>query len=420
MDHETNRDFCGRPVFSIIKLTVQDGRRCIPKGMNNFILDNRTRVYFGRGCVREYLACLIRDQETVMLAYGSGSIKKNGVYDEILYILKREGKNVVEFGQIGPGPTYEKVEEGIRLAREQKAELILGVGGGSVMDCCKAISLGAVYQGDLWENFWEKSGIVDFTPLPLGVVVTAGESGSECNGVSILTNEEKKARIGREYEKCSPAFALMDPSYCFSEPKEQMASGGFAALFHVMEIYFSEPDEDNVSDDISEALMGSLVRNLRKAWENPQDYQTRSNLLWASAMAKNRMIKLGKRGDFICRQLEEQLELYTGCSHGAAAAVIGPAYYRRLCLERPEKFVRFAAQVWQLPEEDSSREELAAAGIRALSGFIREFGLPSTLRQLGIQKKSQLKAMAEACSPTPGSYRAMSHEELEEILQECF
>ena len=386
--------------------------------MNNFIFENRTRVYFGRGCVKEYLASLVRNYETVMLAYGRGSIKKNGIYDELLYILQKEGKTIVEFSGITPNPTYEKAMEGIRLVRDKRAELILGVGGGSVMDCCKAMALGAAYEGNWWKDYWERNGIIDFSVLPLGVIVTAEGSGSACNGTSVLVKGKKK--IGRDYEKCSPVFALIDPVYTFSESPAQVLANGIASLSHVMEIYFSRPDEDNVSDDLAEALMKSIIRNLKKAAEDSENYEARSNLLWASALAKNRIIKVGKRGDFTCRQIERQLEAHTGCLHGQDCAVLRPAYYRRLCGEQPGKFARFAVNVWAAPTEGRTEEELAREGVQALTDFINGLGLPKNLRELGVKNTAALKQIAEECTSTAGSYREMGHEEILQLLEECF
>ena len=386
--------------------------------MNNFIFENRTRVYFGRGCVKEYLASLVRNYETVMLAYGRGSIKKNGIYDELLYILQKEGKTIVEFSGITPNPTYEKAMEGIRLVRDKRAELILGVGGGSVMDCCKAMALGAAYEGNWWKDYWERNGIIDFSVLPLGVIVTAEGSGSACNGTSVLVKGKKK--IGRDYEKCSPVFALIDPVYTFSESPAQVLANGIASLSHVMEIYFSRPDEDNVSDDLAEALMKSIIRNLKKAAEDSENYEARSNLLWASALAKNRIIKAGKRGDFTCRQIERQLEAHTGCLHGQDCAVLRPAYYRRLCGEQPGKFARFAVNVWAAPAEGRTEEELAREGVQALTDFINGLGLPKNLRELGVKNTAALKQIAEECASTAGSYREMGHEEILQLLEECF
>ena len=389
--------------------------------MNNFIFENATKVLFGKGCVKEYLCCLIKGcGDTVMLAYGGGSIKKNGVYDEVVSILKKAGKNIVEFPGIMANPTYAKVLEGAKLARESRAGLILGVGGGSVMDCCKAVSIAARYDGDVWEDFWARPGIFDFEPLPLGVIVTVAGTGSECNGGAVITNEELKIKTGRDYPKCNPRFALLDPTYTYSVPKFQMVSGSFDILSHIMEIYFSGPDEDNVSDDIAEALMRNVIRNLRAAIQNPEDYTARSNLMWDATMAENRIIKLGKRTDFQCHQMEHQLGAYTDCNHGAGLAVLHPTYYLHIYKDGLAKFKRFATEVWNISSDGKTDEETARAGIDELERFIREIGLPATLQELGIHGDVDLKAVADSCAVVPGSYRKLTQEEIFEIFKECF
>lgn len=389
--------------------------------MNNFIFENATKVLFGKGCVKEYLCCLIKGcGDTVMLAYGGGSIKKNGVYDEVVSILKKAGKNIVEFSGIMANPTYAKVLEGAKLARESQAGLILGVGGGSVMDCCKAVSIAARYDGDVWEDFWARPGIFDFEPLPLGVIVTVAGTGSECNGGAVITNEELKIKTGRDYPRCNPRFALLDPTYTYSAPKFQMVSGSFDILSHIMEIYFSGPDEDNVSDDIAEALMRNVIRNLRAAIRNPEDYTARSNLMWDATMAENRIIKLGKRTDFQCHQMEHQLGAYTDCNHGAGLAVLHPTYYRHIYKDGLAKFKRFATEVWDISSDRKTDEETARAGIDELERFIREIGLPATLQELGIHGDVDLKAVADSCAVVPGSYRKLTQEEIFEIFKECF
>lgn len=389
--------------------------------MNNFIFENATKTFFGKGCVKEYLTCLSKHYgQTVMLAYGGGSIKKNGVYDEVMESLKKAGKHVIEFSGIMANPTYSKVMEGAKLARENKVELIIGVGGGSVMDCCKAISMAAVYDGDIWTDFWARPGIIEFDPLPLGVVVTVAGTGSEMNGGAVITNEALKIKTGRDYPKCNPKFTLMDPTYTFSVPKRQMVSGGFDVLSHIMETYFSEPNEDNVSDDISEALMRGVIRDLRAAIKSPEDYTARSNLMWESTMGENRIIKLGKRMDFECHQMEHQLGAYTNCNHGAGLAVLHPVYYRHIYKEGLPKFQKFAVNVWGISQEGKTEEELARSGVEALADFIKEIGLPTTLRELGVNESTDLKAIADSCNLAPGSYKKMTHEEIFTIFQECF
>ena len=389
--------------------------------MNNFIFENATKVYFGKGCVKEYLSCLAKKHgDKVLLAYGGGSIKKNGIYDEVISILKKAGKTIIEFSDIMANPTYAKVLEGAKLAKENQVDWILGIGGGSVMDCCKAVSMAAVSKKDIWDEYWAKPGIVDFEPLPLGVIVTVAGTGSECNGGAVITNETLKIKTGRDYPQCNPKFVLMDPVYTYSVPIKQMVSGGFDILSHIMETYFSEPNENNVSDDISEALMQSVIKNIRAAIKNPKDYTARSNILWTSTMAENRIIKLGKKCDFQCHQMEHQLGAYTNCNHGYGLAVLHPVYYRHIYKDGLKKFVAFAENVWKIEKGEKTDEELAKAGVEALADFIKEIGLPTTLRELGLDNQDKLKEIADSCNLAPGSYKKMTHEEILEIFQECF
>lgn len=388
--------------------------------MNNFIFENGTKVFFGKGCVKEYLACLTKGYgDTIMVVCGNDSVKKSGIYDEVVSILNRTGKQLAEFSGITASPTYAEVLEGAKLARKHQAGLLLGVGGGPVMDCCKAISIAARYDGEAWENFWARPGILDFEPLPVGVIATEAGTGSECSGKAVITNQTLRVKTGRDYPKCNPKFALMDPSYTLSVSKSQMVSGGFDTLSHIMEIYFSGPDEDNVSDDMAQALMGNVIRNLRAAIGNPENYTARSNLMWAGAMAENRIIKLGKRADFQCRQMARQLEAYADCDHGGGLAVLQPVYYRHIYKDGPGKFKRFAAEVWGISPEGKTDEEIACAGIDALEDFIREMGLPATLRELGVDENMDLKAIADSCAIVSGGYRRLTHGEIFEIFREC-
>ncbi len=389
--------------------------------MNNFIFENGTKVIFGKGCVKEYLSCFLKHYgNNVMLAYGGGSIKKNGIYDEIMGVLEKDGKTIVEFNGIMANPTYAKVTEGAKLARENQVDVILAVGGGSVMDCSKAISMAAKYDGDLWSDYWAKPGIIDFEPVPLCVIVTVSGTGSEMNGGAVITNEELKVKTGRDYPKCNPKLALLDPTYTFSVPVKQMVSGGFDSLSHIMEIYFSAPDEPNVSDDIAEALMRGVIRDLRAAIKNPKDYTARSNLMWEAVMAENRIIKLGKKTDFECHMMEHQLGAFTDCNHGAGLAVLHPVYYRHIYKEGIAKFKRFAMEVWGISGNGRADEEIALAGIDALEKFISEIGLPNKLRDLGVDEKTDLKAVADSCTCVQGAYKAMTHEEIHEIFKECY
>lgn len=384
--------------------------------MNNFIFENKTRVYFGKGGVKEHLGGLLRNYgETVMLAYGGGSIKRSGVYDEIMGILHAAGKRVVEFDGIMPNPTYAKVQVGAKLARENHVDLILAVGGGSVSDCCKVISAQANLDEDIWEMQYTKHTLpAKF--IPLGTIVTVFGTGSEMNSGAVITHEEKKikgALWGAQAE-----FAFLDPSYSLSVPMKQVISGAFDTLSHAMETYFGKPEENNLSDDIGEAVMRSVIRNIRVLLTEPENYEARSELAWASAMAENGILKIGKVTDFQAHQIEHQLGAYTNCNHGAGLAVIHPVLYRHICKAGAARFARWARNVWGIVPKDSD-EETALAGVEALAAFIREIGLPTTFAQLGIPADTDLRAIAESTNITAGCCRKLTGDEIYEILCEC-
>lgn len=384
--------------------------------MNNFIFENKTRVYFGKGGVKEHLGGLLRNYgETVMLAYGGGSIKRSGVYDEIMGILHAAGKRVVEFDGIMPNPTYAKVQVGAKLARENHVDLILAVGGGSVSDCCKVISAQANLDEDIWEMQYTKHTLPTKF-IPLGTIVTVFGTGSEMNSGAVITHEEKKikgALWGAQAE-----FAFLDPSYSLSVPMKQVISGAFDTLSHAMETYFGKPEENNLSDDIGEAVMRSVIRNIRVLLTEPESYEARSELAWASAMAENGILKIGKVTDFQAHQIEHQLGAYTNCNHGAGLAVIHPVLYRHICKAGAARFARWARNVWGIVPKDSD-EETALAGVEALAAFIREIGLPTTFAQLGIPADTDLRAIAESTNITAGCCRKLTGDEIYEILCEC-
>lgn len=384
--------------------------------MNNFIYENKTKVFFGKGGVKEYLGSLLNNYgETVMLAYGGGSIKKNGVYDEVTSILSARGKRVVEFSGIMPNPTYEKVLEGARLAKENDVSLILAVGGGSVSDCCKIVSAQARLDEDIWTLENEKHTFPsDF--IPLGTIVTVFGTGSEMNAGAVITHEEKKikgALFGAQAD-----FAFLDPLYSLSVPKMQVISGAFDTLSHAMETYFGKPDENNISDDFSEAVMKSVIKNVRILLNDSENYDARSELAWASSVAENGILKIGKITDFQAHQIEHQLGAYTNCNHGAGLAVIHPVLYRHICKSGAKRFARFAENVWGI-EPKGSDEATALAGVEALEDFIREIGLPTNFSQLKIPEDTDLRAVADSTNITAGCCKKLTHDEIFEILTEC-
>ena len=384
--------------------------------MNNFIYENKTKVFFGKGGVKEHLASLLKNYgDTVMLAYGGGSIKRNGVYDEVVSILNAQGKKIVEFSGIMPNPTYAKVQEGAKLARENKVDLILAVGGGSVSDCCKVVSAQAGLSEDIWTMETEKHTLpAKF--ISLGTIVTVFGTGSEMNSGAVITHEEKK--IKGAVWGAQADFVFLDPSYSLSVPMKQVISGAFDTLSHAMETYFGKPDDNNLSDDINEAVMRSVVRNIRVLLHDPENYDARSELAWASSMAENGILKIGKVTDFQCHMLEHQLGAYTNCNHGAGLAVIHPVLYRHICKDGAKRFARFAVNVWDIAPK-ATDEETALAGVAALAAFIKEIGLPTSFYELGIPGNTDFKAVADSTVLTSGCCKKLTHEELYEILMEC-
>lgn len=383
--------------------------------MNNFIYENRTKVYFGKGGVREYLGCLLKNYNRILLAYGGGSIKKNGIYDEIIGILNFEGKTIVEFSGIMPNPTYKKVLEGAKLTRENNVDFILAVGGGSVIDCCKIVSAQAKIDEDIWENITKKKKFpTEF--IPMGAVVTASGTGSEMNAGAVITNEAEKIKCGLFGAQAD--FAFLDPMYTMSVPFEQVISGAFDTLSHAMETYFGKPSENNLSDDINEAVMRSVIKNMRVLLTERENYDARSELMWASSMAENGILKIGKITDFQAHQIEHQLGAYTDCNHGKGLAVIHPVLYRHIYKDGLEKFVRFAKNVWEISNKNSD-EETALAGISALESFIKEVGLPTKFSEMGIPESTNFKAIADSTNITAGCCKKLTHEEILEILKEC-
>ena len=381
--------------------------------MENFVYEYPTKVCFGMGAAKANLPGILSAYgPNVLLAYGGGSIKKNGVYEEITGILKEAGKNITEFTGIMPNPTWAKVQEGANLARERKIDLVLAVGGGSVVDCCKIVCAQAVTGEDLWDLEMVRHKISSRAPIPLGAVVTASGTGAEMNGGAVITNEDAKIKGGMF--AAAPRFAILDPEYTMSPPRMQVLSGAFDTLSHAMETYFGRSDRDNVSDQVALAIMHSTVVNMRTLLRDIQDYTARSNLMWTSAMAENGILKVGRVTDFECHQMEHQLGAYTDCNHGQGLAVLHPAYYRHIVKDAPEKFARLGQVVFGT--------EGAQAAVDALAAFIKECGLPTRLTELRSRAEitpELLRQAADSVNLLQGGPRQLTHDEVYEIFMEC-
>ncbi len=381
--------------------------------MENFVYEYPTKVCFGKGAADAHLPGILTDYgPNVLLAYGGGSIKKNGVYEKMTGILKKAGKHITEFTGIMSNPTWAKVQEGAKLAREKRIDLVLAVGGGSVVDCCKIVCAQAVADEDLWDLEMVRHQAPSSPPIPLGAVVTASGTGAEMNGGAVITNEDAKIKGGMF--AAAPRFAILDPEYTMTLPRMQVLSGAFDTLSHAMETYFGRSDRDNVSDEVALAIMHSTVVNMRTLLQDIDDYTARSNLMWTSAMAENGILKVGRVTDFECHQMEHQLGAYTDCNHGQGLAVLHPAYYRHIVKDAPEKFDRLGRVVFNT--------EGAEAAVDALAAFIKACGLPTKLTELRSKAEITPELLCQVADSTnllPNGPRQLTHDEIYEILMEC-
>lgn len=386
--------------------------------MNSFIYSYPTKNYFGTGCVKENLPHVLSTYgKNVLLAFGSGSIKKNGVYEEITGILKDAGKSITEFSGIMPNPTYAKVQEGAALVKENQIGLIVAVGGGSVIDCCKVVAAQAKLAQDIWEmEFTDHKYPAEYVPMI--AIVTASGTGAEQNNGAVITHEEKKIKAGVLGAHADAAF--LDPAYTLSLPMMQVMSGAFDTLSHSMETYFGSPEENNLSDDICEAVMRSVIQNMRILKDDPENLNARSELEWASAMAENGILKIGKTSSFQAHQIEHQLGAYTDCNHGQGLAVIHPVLYRRLCKGAPVKFARLAVNVFGVCAGNKTETETALEGIDCLAAFIKKMGLPSTFAEMGLGEDTDYRSVADSSNIiTNGCFKPLTHDDIYEILMGC-
>ena len=345
-------------------------------------------------------------------------VKKYGIYDKVVSVLNECGKSITELCGIKPNPTYAQVLAGAELVRKNNIDLILAVGGGSVIDCAKAISVSAYCDGDPWQKYWMDFKPLDNEAVPVASVLTMVGTGSEMNAGSVITNEDTMIKEGRIFPPhVSPVFSILNPEYTYTVPKNQMVSGIYDIMSHLCEQYFSGNDE-NVSDYLLEALMRSLISAARAALKDPLDYEARSNIMWCSTMALNRITGVSKMHDWQVHGIEHQIGAYTDCPHGIGLAIVSIPYYKHIYKHGIDKFVRFAVNVFGASADGSEKEETAERGIDALRDFIVELGIPLTLREIGATR-DMLKRIAYSVEEG-GGYKWITHEEMLEILEECF
>ena len=385
--------------------------------LGNFVYYNPTKLYFGDEAQKHLSEALKEFGPKVLLTYGGGSIKKNGIYDDMVKALQEAGKEVVELSGVMPNPTMEKVEEGRRVARENNVDLILAVGGGSTIDYAKAVAASAWFEGDAWDHFWLnfRDPAPDAKIIPIGAVLTMAGTGSEMNGGSVITNVEKKLKIGKVFDsRLMPKFAVLNPKYTFSLPKDQMIAGIYDIMSHLMEQYFSG-DDDATSDYIAEGLMRSVISSSRVAVKNPEDYEARSNIMWTATWALNTLVKMGKKQDWMVHMIGQAIGAHTNATHGMTLSAVSGPYYRLIMDMGAHRFARFAKVVWEVPAEDKSEQQLAEAGIKALEDWIKEIGAATNISMLGVTE-DMLEGIADATF-LGGGYKKMTREDVIQVLK---
>ena len=385
--------------------------------LGNFVYYNPTKLYFGDEAQQHLAEALSEYGKKVLLTYGGGSIKQNGIYDTVKAALKEAGKDVVELSGVMPNPTVKKLDEGRKVARENDVDLILAVGGGSTIDYAKGVAASAWYEGDAWERFWVKQDNPkpEEKVIPVGAVLTLAGTGSEMNGGSVITNEEQKLKIGKVFgSRLIPKFAILNPRFTFTLPKKQMVAGIYDIMSHIMEQYFSG-DDDSTSDYMAEGLMRSLIVSSRKAVKNPEDYEARSNIMWTSTWALNTLIGKGKTQDWMVHMIGQAIGAYTDATHGMTLSAVSGPYYRFVQQFGTHKFARFAKVVWDIPADGKTDQELAVAGIEALENWIKEIGAASDISTLGVTE-DMLEGIADATF-LGGGYKELTREDVMEILK---
>ena len=384
----------------------------------DFTYYNPTKIYFGKKSLENLEAELKNYGKNVLLVYGKNSIKKIGLYDEVIKTLKRCGKNVVELAGINANPRYSQVLEGARLVRENDVDLILAVGGGSVIDCSKAISVSAYAKGDPWKRYWIDFEPVDNKLVPVGAILTMTGTASEMNGGSVITNEDEKIKTGGVFDaSVYPKFSILNPEYTYSVPERQMVSGIFDIFSHLMEQYFSG-DDDNTTDYVIEGVIKSLIKSARAAKKDPRNYEARSNIMWCATLGLNTVTGVSKTQDWEVHMIEHQLGAYTDCPHGLGLAVISVPYYRYIYKYGLDKFVRYAENVWGVDATGKTKEEIALQGIDKLAEFIKEMGIPTTLRELGATE--EMLPLIAKTTVKGGGYKQMDESDILTVLKECY
>lgn len=385
--------------------------------LGNFSYANPTKLYFGDDSLKSLNTELPKYGKNIVLVYGGGSVKKNGLYDEVIEILNANGKTVSEIAGVMPNPTIEKLYEGMEIARKANVDLILAVGGGSVCDYAKALSVSVNCDEDPWEKYYLKFEEPSCETIPVGCVLTMAGTGSEMNAGAVITNHESKLKIGHVFadEKIMPKFSILNPNYTLTLPKYQMCAGIYDIFNHICEQYFSG-DDDNTSDYISEGLMKSLIHSSRIANKNPQDYEARSNIMWTATWALNTLVAKGKSTDWMVHMLGQAVGAVTDATHGMTLSAVSIAYYKYIMDSGIHKFVRFAENVWNVNTDGKTDKEIALEGISAMESWMKELGLAMNIREIGATE-DMIEDIVNATLIMEGGYKVLNKDDVRHILE---
>ncbi len=387
--------------------------------LGNFSYCNPTKLYFGEDVLRNLSVELAKYGNNVALVYGGGSIKKNGIYDDVISILKSAGKNVAEISGVMPNPTIHKLYEGIEIARENKVDFILAVGGGSVVDYAKALSVSIHCEDDPWEKYYARFEEPACETVSVGVVLTMVGTGSEMNAGAVITYPEKKLKIGHVFadEKIMPRFSILNPRYTMSLPKYQMAAGIYDIFNHICEQYFSGGD-DNTSDYISEGLMKSVIYSSRIAMKDMNDYEARSNIMWSATWALNTLVSRGKSTDWMVHMLGQSVGACSNATHGMTLAAVSLPYYRFIMPYGIKKFARFAVNVWDINPEGRTEEQVAKEGLSAMETWMKELGLAMKLSEVGVTAE-MIDDIVEGTLIMEGGYKVLTKDDVRKVLMQA-
>ena len=385
--------------------------------LGNFSYKNATKLYFGEGALDYLNEELNKYGKNVVLIYGGGSIKKNGIYDSVIEILKANGKNVVEDAGVMPNPTVDKLREGVKIAKAHNADLLLAVGGGSCCDYAKAVSVSVNCGDDPWEKYFIRFEEPDCKIVPVGCILTMAGTGSEMNGGAVITNHETKQKIGHVFgDEVMPKFAILNPRFTMSLPKRQMVAGIYDIFNHICEQYFSGED-DNVSDYLAEGLMKSVINSSLIAIDDPENYEARSNIMWAATWALNTLISRGKSTDWMVHMLGQAAGAYTDATHGMTLSAVSLPYYRHILPYGLKKFKRFAVEVWGVQTAGKTDMEIANEGLVAMESWMKKLGVAMRLSDLGATE-DMIEGIADATFILGGGYKVLTRAEVVQILKE--